>query len=254
MVLLRYLASILPSLAAIGAFLASAAWPREFNLIVGSWLLVLAAAHLFLGGGEARRLRHWYSALPAVALFVSSLGFVLFSESAAARLAVIFSVSMILAASYWSFYLYLHQPLRYTARSLEHLTFLSNVLSVFFGSVTLFGLRLYLSLAVWRLSLIVLFSSALLLALSFWAAKLKFKESFPLIVIFTLLLTELIVALTGLPIGEIVSGAVVALIFYTFAGVGRHVLSGTFTARIGGRFGAITGSGVLLVLITAQWS
>ncbi|TAL19626.1 hypothetical protein EPN90_02920 [Patescibacteria group bacterium] len=254
MVLFRYFAAVLPAVTAILVLSALTVWPAALAALIVGWLAVAALTFAFLGGQEAKTSNYWQLVLPPALLFLSAVGFELLSEAAAVHLAVAISVSALILCYSWNLYLFLHQPLRYTARTLERLAILSNLSSVFLGGAALFGLRLFLSLPAWKLSLAVLLGGALLFGQSFRSAKLPSRPAFAYLLIFSFLMFQLSVALISLPILYTVSGAVLTLAFYVFLGIGRHLLGGTYAAGIGRRYALITAFCLVLVLGTARWS
>jgi hypothetical protein len=175
-------------------------------------------------------------------------------ETPSVRHLLALAMAALLAGVYWNLYIFIHQPVRYQPHSLEHLSILCNLLAVFFGATSLYGLRLYLGLDPYAMTALAFFGSAILVQQSFWVSKLKFADTAPFLFITPLLLTELSAALYGLPVVHMVSGAAFTLAYYGLLGTVRRSLRGTWTRNAGLRYAIVTFLGLIAVLVTARWS
>jgi hypothetical protein len=254
MVLLRYLAVFFPALSAFLMFEVLFRFPQQVFLLLGVWLAIFVAAHIFLGRGEARTFAHWQFAIPSAVLVLSGAAYALFLESPLLRQGLALFLPFLVGVVFWNVYLFLYQPLRYQANSLEHLSLLANLLTMFFGVTSLFGLRLFLSIPAWTLALAVFVLSALLVQQSFWVSKISHIDAKPYLLLIPFVLMQFVVALMGLPVTHAVSGAATAIVYYIFLGMTRAILRKTYTPRAGLRYASIAVLGMALLFATAQWS
>lgn len=254
MVLFRYFATFLPALSAVLAFEYLFFSPSALFFLIIGWVVVVFFVGLFLGKAEAWTFSFWQFVIPPLTIFLSAILYSLFLENALLRHAVALLVSLYIAVVFWSMYVYLYQPLRYQANSLEHLSHVCNLFTMFFATVSLFGFRLFLGLPAWVLAFGIFALSALLIEQSFWVSKLKPRDTMPYVFVFPFLLTELAVAVMGLPVTSVVSGAAVTLAYYAFLGLSRTVLRGTYTKAVGQRYAIISLIGICLLFVTARWS
>lgn len=254
MVLLRYFAAFFPAIAAFFAFEALFRFPQQVFVILGLWLAVFAAAHAFLGHKEKHTFARWQFAIPSATLIVSGSAYALFLESSLLRQGLAFFLPLLVGVVFWNVYLFLYQPLRYQANSLEHLSLLANLLTMFFSVTSLFGLRLFLSTPAWVLALAVFVLGGMLVQQSFWVSKISHQDAKPYLLLIPFVLVQFVVALMGLPVTHAVSGAATAIVYYIFLGMTRAVLRKTYTPQIGKRYAFIAVIGMVLLLTTAQWS
>ncbi len=254
MALLRYLAILVPAVAALAAFKLIFSFPALVIPIVIGWSVLSLTAHYFLGGKEARSAAHWRFAVPPAMIFIAAAAYSLLIESAVFRPLLAVGVSALLFVVYWNIYLFYYQPLRYQANALEHLSMLGNLLAVYFGAVSLFGLRLFLGLHAWEIALAVVVGSALLVEQSFWVSKLPFDRTRPYVFLLPFLLLELAAALFILPLTHTVSGAIFTIVYYVLLGITRGILRGTYSPGTAKKYAVIAATGLVLVLATARWS
>lgn len=254
MVLLRYVATVVPALAALAALELVFAFPARIGIFVLAFYVVLVAVHAFLGGRESRSPSYWQFAIPPATLFIAGAAYSLLVESPAVRHGLALIVFALLVGVYWNLYIFLYQPVRYQPHSLEHLSILCNLLTVFFGATSLYGLSLYLGLGMPVVAAFTFFGGVILVQQSFWVSKLKFAETAPFLVIIPLFLTELSLGFSGLPVTHTVTGAAFTLAYYALLGVVRRSLRGTWSRRAGWRYAIVTFAGILAVFLTARWS
>jgi len=131
------------------------------------------------------------------------------------------------------------------------MTNLMNVVSIFFLSAGLFAIKIFIQLPIWMLSSIFFIFSAGLIYNSFSILKIKLKEIFWEILILSLLMTEFFIAIHFLPVGFYTAGAILAIIFYMFAGV---LINKMKHKEVNYKRYVITGFILLfMVLLTARW-
>lgn len=254
MVLLRYLATMIPGVAALVILEILFANPTAVYALLASWLVIFLITHLFLVAGESRRDIRWQFALPSIALFLSVAMYALFAESGVTRHVLAILTAIFLNLVTWNVYVFLYQPLRYQTNALEYLSHIGNLFTVFFATVSIYGFRLFLGLPAWIVAVSVGVLTGLLLQQSFWVSKLAGKNTRPYIFVIPFLLVELSVALLALPVVPLVAGAVLTVTYYAFLGLSRSVLRNAFSCSVGQRYMLISLLGIFLLFLTAQWS
>jgi hypothetical protein len=253
MVLLRYIATVIPALSAAAALELVFAFPRQIIFWGLAWLIITLVVHALLCGREIRSPSFWQFAIPPITLFVTAAAYSLLIQSPVVRHLLAIVLAVLLFAIYWNLYIFIYQPVRYLPHSLEHLSVLCNLLAVFFGATGLFGLRTYLGLNALTIVALAFAGSALLVQQSFWVSKLKFRDTAPYLLIIPLLESEAAAALYGLPVGYATSGAVFTLSYYCLLGMVRRSLRGTYTRASAWRYAIVTLGGVALVFFSAKW-
>jgi len=122
-------------------------------------------------------------------------------------------------------YIYLFKPLKYKAQSLENINFLISFVVIFYSVAGILGLKNFFDLELWQIIVpivIVLFS---ILFQLFWLYQVKFKNNIIFSIILTLTISEIVLISTFLPYMYSIIGLVIAIVFYTSAGLSLLYLS-----------------------------
>ncbi|MFH1315728.1 MAG: hypothetical protein ABIH67_05040 [Candidatus Uhrbacteria bacterium] len=253
MILLHRFTSFAVGLIIAIGFLLSILWPANiFFYAIGA----LLAALLLLGrlsGFEGRNFRFWALLGTPILFAAASFGVFLFFENLAEKiiLAAVVVFGVFLFTEY--IFAYLHTPAAYRTYSLEHLSLVLQILTVFFVASFAYGLILFLQIS----SLVLLpFFFALIFFLTysmFWVSKISHQRSIWYALAGSVMISELFVATSYLPIGFYTSAALIAISIYVFLGLSRiHVLE-KLTNPIVFRYLALGSIMLILLLSSAQW-
>jgi len=130
-------------------------------------------------------------------------------------------------------------------------TNIMNVVSVFFLAAGLYGVKTFIQLPTWILATVFFALSSTLIYGAFWVIKPVWRDIILEIFIVALIVTELFIALSFLPIGFYADGAILGIIYYMLAGIMTNFLKkGEAPYR---RYLAIGSLLLLFVIATAKW-
>ena len=202
---------------------------------------------------DVRRLSFWmFWGLPMVYLG-SSIFFFLFLESFWAK--VILAIACVVGL--WLFtenlFAFYHLPATYQAYSLEYLSMVISIGTIYLFSSGAYASQLFLHLPVW-IPALVIFLIGLLLCLSiFWVSKIAMVTGVKYAVIGALILSELYVVFAMLPTGFYVNAAALCVCLYMYLGIARaHILDKL--SKVVARRYILTGIVFLLLLfLSARW-
>lgn len=147
-----------------------------------------------------------------------------------AGVAVLF---LVLFAEY--IFQYTHLPSQYQPYSIEYLSLLLNVLTIFFLSSLGYGTNLLIQTPLWILAPLFFLLSLFILYGTLWVSKSDEKHARAYALAGSVLTTEFFTALAFLPSGLYTNAALLTLFFYLFLGLTRaqthHKLSTTVARR-----------------------
>lgn len=152
------------------------------------------------------------------------------------------------------YYIYFYFPNKYQAYSLESLTFYVVIFSLFFFSAASFAALALVQMRWYFLAPILAVLLMLILYQFFWMNKVDFIKSKIFILPITLILLELILALSYLPIGYFANGFVVAASGYVMLTLTKAQLQGSLNKKSLWWTLVIFLVSLLLILLTTRWS
>ena len=135
--------------------------------------------------------------------------------------------------------------------SFLRMTNMMNVVSVFFLAAGFYGIKTFIQLPMWLLTIVFfIFSSGLIYA-SLWTIKHNLREIYTEILVIALIMSEMFLAINLSPLSFYAAGAVAGIIFYVLSGITINFLK---DGEIVYKRYVITGS-ILLLLVaaTARW-
>lgn len=150
-------------------------------------------------------------------------------------------------------YYYLLNPSVYEVFSIENISSYVGWLNFFLISATIYGLQSFLNLPIFRLALVILAATALIVYQIIWVNKIEFKKGLPYILISCLILVELCWSISFLPFNYNISGLSLAICFYVVVGlIKNHLLDKLDVTRVK-MYLALGSISLLLILFTAKW-
>ncbi len=202
---------------------------------------------------QIRTFQFWHLLGTPLLLLLSSFGPFLLLESTLSKI----SLSMLVVALLFLFvehvFSFVHLPVAYQPFTLEYLSGILHILSVFFLCVLGFGLSLFLQTPLWFLSIIFFFILFFIVYGTLWAGKVDAQRAKPYAFAGAVLTTEFFASLSFLPTGFYSNAAFLALGVYVFLGLSRahalHKLSREVLRRYLIVFSALT----ILIILTSQW-
>jgi hypothetical protein len=222
-----------------------------FAIVLTMVLLSLVLSRLI--GGSVKTFQFWHL-LGTPALFVlSGFGAMLLLESAAIKIVLAVLVTALLVLFVEHVFSYIHLPVNYQPFTLEYLSQLLHILSIFFISTLGFGMSLFLHTPLWLLSPIFFCILLFIVYGTLWAGKIEAARARPYAFAGAVLTTEMFMALSFLPTGFYSNAAFLALGAYVFLGLSRahalHKLSTEVLKRYSILFFVLT----LIIAATSQW-
>ena len=200
------------------------------------------------------KLAPWYNfALFPLAIILTVLPYLVIASNSSLMQLVALG-STVLIYLYWRFvFFYLYTPGRYTAFSLENISFYGNFFVIFFLGAGLLGLNLLLALNTFLVLAIVAVILALVIYQSFWVSKYPFKQSWPIYVGAWLVLMETFFALTLLPNDYQLLAFIWSTIYYLVVTVVNDYFNHQLNSFKVKAYLIIAGVSWLLLFATAQW-
>lgn len=253
MILLHRISSFVVALiAALGFLSLFFQWIHPYlTVVVTSVLTFLILARLV--GWQMRTFQFWFLVGTPFLFFLSSLGLFFLLENDYSKAVLSLIVVGLLFLFVEHVFSFVHLPINYQPFTLEYLSQLLHILSVFFLAILGFGLSLFLQVPLWFFAIIFFLIPFFIMYGTLWAAKVDPERARPYACAGALLTTELFTALSFLPTGFYSNAAFLALGVYVFLGLSRaqalHRLSKEVARRYVILFVALT----VVISVTSQW-
>lgn len=216
----------------------------------------VAFVALLLGrllGWQVRTFQFWHLLGTPLLFLLSSYGPFLLLEHAAPKI----GLSVIVVAFLFLFvehvFSFVHLPVAYQPFTLEYLSQLLHIVSVFFLSVLGFGLSLFLQAPLWMLAPVFFFVLFFIVYGTLWAGKVDPVRARPSAFAGAVLTTELFVALSYLPTGFYTNAAFLALGVYAFLGLSRAEALHKLSKEVLRRYLIVFLLLALVITITSRW-
>ncbi len=202
---------------------------------------------------EAKTFAFWFFLGTALIFFISTFGtLLLFEKELYGILISLFSTIFLVLFTEYVFQ-FTHIPSRYQPFSLEYLSLLLNIITIFFTGSVGFGARLLLQTPLWILALLFFIISYFIVYGTLWVSKVDSSRAKPYAAAGAVLFTELFVALTFFPTGLYTNAAFITIFSYAFLGLTRsnsvHKLSRTVVKR----YVSVAIVLILLISLSSQW-
>lgn len=187
------------------------------------------------------------SFLIAISIFTSL-------QSSGLLVQALFIVLFIFLFSYFkNLYYFWSRPDLYKEEDFNVIKSYGSFLVVFFASASLYGLQSFLNLTVWPMMLIF---TALVLSLSYLnldVADSNPKTVWQFSVILTLIITEMALVFTFLPLSYGVSAMSIGIFYYLLINLTRLYLQKSLTSKKIKLYLLISSAGLAIMLLTARW-
>ncbi len=219
--------------------------------VLGFSLLTLVLMRLL--GWQVQTFQFWHLLGTPLLFIFSSFGVLFFLEQPGLQIILGVGAAVMLGLFTEHIFTYSHVPALYQPFSIEHLSHLMNILTIFFISSFGFGLRLFLQTPLWILGPIFLLIALFVVYSTLWAGKVEASRARPYAIAGGILTTQLFLAITFLPTGFYTNAAFIALAFYVFLGLTRASALGRLSKRLGKRYISIFIILTLAIALTSQW-
>lgn len=247
---------ITPFLVALVSLLGYAAFVFRFlhPLIVMSFSCLLVALLIArLLRFQVQEFSFWFFLGIACLFFLSSFGMLFLFETLWVSMAVAVLSAALLVLFTEFVFLYIHLPSRYQPFSLEHLTSLLNLLSIFFFSSFAFATRLLIQTPLSFLALLFFLLSFFLLYGVLWVTKAESFRSRLYAFFGAITLTEFFVCITYFPTGFYTNAAFMTILSYAFFGLTRTEALHKLSREVVRRYVFISTVLLLVVAISSKW-
>ena len=195
----------------------------------------------------------WFFLGIASLFFLSSFGMLFLFETPWVGI-VLALVSTALLVLFTEFvFLYTHLPSRYQPFSLEHLTSLLNLLSIFFFSSFAFATRLFIQLPLSFLALLFFLLSFFLVYGALWVTKAESFRSRLYALFGAIVLTELFVSITFFPTGFYTNAAFMTIFSYAFFGLTRTEALHKLSREVVKRYVFVSLFLLCVVALSSKW-
>ncbi|MDA1024678.1 MAG: hypothetical protein O3B96_01790, partial [bacterium] len=173
---------------------------------------------------EFRRFAFWVFLIIPMSFLFGSIFYFLYLE----QIWLMWMVTIVTTVGIWLYaenlYAFYHAPKKYQPYSLEYLSLALGVFAIFFFSAAAFGSQLFLQVEVYIPAIaIFLFGCALIISI-FWVSKIDHSLSIRYGIMGALILTELYVVLSFLPVSYQVNAVTLSVMLYSFIGIARAEL------------------------------
>lgn len=150
-------------------------------------------------------------------------------------------------------YLRFHYRPKYEPYALENITIHLDLAAIFLVASSFFSLSVFLGFS--RFNLVLAFGAiTVLLAIQLvWASGTTLKTGWHYLAVISLITTELFYAVSLLPTSVYVNGLLVAIGYYSMAGLARNWLLDIREEKVVRRYLLISSVSLILILITAKW-
>ena len=190
-------------------------------VVVGLSLIAVVLLFARLLRFHVQEFSFWFFLGIASVFFLSTFGMlVLFETTWVSLVLALLSASLLVLFTEFVF-LYTHLPSRYQPFSLEYLTSLLNLLSIFFFSSFAFATRLLIQAPLPFLALLFFLLSFFLVHGMLWVTKAESFRSRLYAFFGAIALTELFICITFFPTGFYTNAAFMTIFSYAFFGITR---------------------------------
>lgn len=227
--------------------------PQLFFPLIGASLLVLAFCLSRLIDLPRSDFGFWNFLLVPVGLLAAAGFAFIFFESTTWTWILAGVVSFLEWVYAEHVFAYFHQPSRYRVYTIERVSMTMAIVSTFLGSSGLFGLLILLQLPLWLIAPVFFVLMTFTMYSVLWVSKADPEQGATSSFVGGLLLTEVFIALSFLPVGHMTNGSVLTVCFYLFLGMTRASLLGRLTRPVVLRYLLFALTVALVALSTTRW-
>lgn len=148
---------------------------------------------------------------------------------------------------------YFYFSMKYQPYTLESFSFYTNILSMFYWSVSLFSTLIFLHYNRFIIAAIGLLMGGVLVYQLFWINKISWQKSQLFVYVIPIVLAELFLAISYLPSSFYVNAFLLTISFYLMVGLARLFLQENLNKKNVTTHILISAVSVILIIVTAQW-
>jgi len=228
------------------------AWAHPMVVIAIALLLgILVFARLIKW--QVKTFSFWFFLGTFFLFFAASFSIFLLLEDVWSRWVLIGLYTLLLMLFCEYVFQYTHLPSNYQPFSLEYLTLILNVLSIFLFASLGFAARILLQAPLWILVLLAFALMYFLVYGTLWVSKAETFRSHYYAALGAILLTEFFLALTFLPPGFYTNAAFLTVFSYVFLGLTRAQAIHKLNKEVVLRYGITAITLLILIGLSSQW-
>ncbi len=148
--------------------------------------------------------------------------------------------------------IYLFQVFKEHNIDLANISSLGVILTFFFFSSSIYGLKLSLHLPIWMLILVLLIISSLISYKSFWVNNIDLNKGLLHLLIINLVIVQIAWTLFFLPFSYNILGVILTICYYIIIGMNKFYLKGTLDKKRIKFYLGFGLSSLFLILLTSQ--
>lgn len=225
--------------------------PARLGFIFGGALLLIAYGLYELLGRRLRESDFWWSFGLAVFFLASGVGFFLYLESWIGQLMTALMIAALLFLFVEQLYRWFYS-MKIPSYTLGVMVALVELCTVFFLASDFIGFRIFMRAPVWLLTLVFFVTTAMLYLIARSVRGGGRAHLLPAILI-GLVFAELFWAVLFLPTSFLVGGAMIAIVWYTIAGLMRMVELGMNLRASAPRYVGLASFLLVVVALFARW-
>lgn len=195
----------------------------------------------------------WYVVGTSTLFLLSSFGFFLFLEQQYEKVTLAVIVALVLFFFSEFVFNYVHLPAKYQAYSIEHLSLVINILTIFFSAAVGYGLLTFYQAPVFLIASLFFLMIFFVFYGTLRVSKIESRKAVIYSITGTIILTELFATMSFLPTGFYTNAAVIALFAYLFVGLVRAHFLDKLTKSVLRRYVVSVTILALFIVGSAQW-
>ena len=220
------------------------------SLIISTALTIVLA---FILKKPEREVAWWTLAILPLTFLIAISVFISLQSSGLLVQALFAALFIFLFSYFKNLYYFWSRPDLYREEDFNVIKSYGGFLVVFFAAASLYGLQSFLNLTIWPMMMIF---AAVVLALSYLnldVADANPKTVWQFSVIMTLVITEVALVFTLLPLTYSVSAMSVGILYYLLINLTRLYLQKSLTSKKIKLYLLISSAGLAIMLLTARW-
>lgn len=152
-----------------------------------------------------------------------------------------------------SIFNFFHRREKYPLYTIENIYSYLDLITLFFSLTSFYSLIIFSNFPVWPFLLLVIFLVSLLGYQVFWANKILNRKSLTFILIISLIIGELFWIINFWPTSFYFNALFLTLFYYIMIGLSRYHLLDHLEKKIIKRYLIISGTCLLILLLTTPW-
>lgn len=240
---------------AVAGFLLVSLFPSRALLILPLLFVIEALLYAHLAQFRPRSFESWALIGTPLLLLLSGSFLFLFLGSSSLRLGLLVLSGFFLFLYAENLFGFVHLPVFYQRHSLQNLTVVLLLISVFFFSGSAFAVLMFVPVIsfIWVVVILTPIVFALL-AVGLWMGRMPRERYLLYTFIGVILYLELFIAVSSLPAVFLTSAALLTIPFYLFLGLSRAETQARVGRRLMTRYVGLALVTLFLIVVSSDWT